>query len=301
MSNVENISVPSISQGASARQLARLERNEKLALFAFLLPALALLSVFFLYPMLSFLAQSIFDPDFTLEHFNKAFGRPVYLKILLKTLKISAWTTLFCFAIGYPIAFVMAQATGKTKMLIITFVLIPFWTSVLVRMFAWMALLGRDGVINRALIHLGLIDQPLEMLFTQFAVLVGMVHYMLPYMILPIYAVMMGIPKNLMDAAANLGAPPLKTFSRIYFPLSLPGIGAGGLLVFIISMGFYVTPAILGGARDVLLAQIIEQQISDTLNWGFAAALSVVLLTVTIVLFIFYDRLMSPEKVYGGD
>lgn len=195
----------------------------------------------------------------------------------------------------------MAHATGKVKITIIAFVLIPFWTSVLVRMFAWMALLGRDGVINRALFHLGLIDQPVEMLFTQFAVLVGMVHYMLPYMILPIYAVMTGIPKNLMDAAANLGAPPHKVFWRVYFPLSLPGIGAGGLLVFIISMGFYVTPALLGGAKDVMLAQIIEQQISDTLNWGFAAALSTILLAVTIVLFLFYDRLISPEKIYGGD
>ena len=291
----------SFSQGASAKQLSRLERNEKLALFAFLVPALALLAVFFLYPMVSFLAQSIFDPDFTTEHFDKAFGRPVYLKILWKTLRVSAYTTILCFAIGYPVAFVMAHATGKAKMAIIVFVLIPFWTSVLVRMFAWMALLGRDGVINRALMHVGLTDQPLEMLFTQFAVLVGMVHYMLPYMILPIFAVMTGIPKNLMDAASNLGAPPGKVFWRVYFPLSLPGVGAGGLLVFIISMGFYVTPALLGGAKDVLLAQIIEQQISDTLNWGFAAALSAILLAVTIVLFLFYDRLISPEKIYGGE
>ncbi len=288
-------------QGASEKDLSKLERNEKLALFAFLAPALFLLAVFFLYPMVSFLAQSIFDPNFTLEHFSKAVGRPVYLKILLKTLKISAWTTILCFAIGYPVAFVMAHATGKMKITIIAFVLIPFWTSVLVRMFAWMALLGRDGVINRALFHIGLIDQPVEMLFTQFAVLVGMVHYMLPYMILPIYAVMTGIPRNLMDAAANLGAPPGKVFWWVYFPLSLPGIGAGGLLVFIISMGFYVTPALLGGAKDVMLAQIIEQQISDTLNWGFAAALSAILLAVTIVLFFFYDRLISPEKIYGGE
>ena len=291
----------SVLQGASTKELLKLERNEKLALFAFLAPALFLLAVFFLYPLLSFLAQSIFDPNFTLEHFAKAAGRPVYLKILLKTLKISAWTTILCFAIGYPVAFVMAHATGKTKIIIVAFVLIPFWTSVLVRMFAWMALLGRDGVINRALLHMGLVDQPVEMLYTQFAVLVGMVHYMLPYMILPVFAVMVGIPRNLMDAAANLGAPPIKVFCRVYFPLSLPGIGAGGLLVFIISTGFYVTPALLGGAKDVMLAQIIEQQISDTLNWGFAAALSVILLTVTIVLFFFYDRLISPEKIYGEE
>jgi ABC-type spermidine/putrescine transport system permease subunit I len=298
MTDVATIPAP---RGTTSKELSRLARNEKLALFGFLVPALILLTVFFLYPLLSFLAQSLFDPDFTREHFDKAFGRPVYMKILWRTLKVSAWTTVLCFAIGYPVAFVMAHARGKMKIIIITFVLIPFWTSVLVRMFAWMALLGRDGVINRALIHMNLIDQPVEMLFTQFAVLVGMVHFMLPYMILPIYAVMTGIPKNLMDAAANLGAPPRKVFWRVYFPLSLPGIGAGGLLVFIISMGFYVTPALLGGAKDVMLAQIIEQQISDTLNWGFAAALSAILLAVTIVLFIFYDRLISPEKIYGRE
>lgn len=298
MTGVANLSIP---QAAPSRALAKLERNEKLALFAFLAPALLLLAVFFLYPLLSFLAQSIFDPDFTREHFDKAFGRKVYLKILLKTLKISTWTTVLCFLIGYPVAFVMAHARGKMKIIIITFVLIPFWTSVLVRMFAWMALLGRDGVINRALMHLNLTEQPLEMLFTQFAVLVGMVHFMLPYMILPIYAVMTGIPGNLMDAASNLGASPRKVFWRVYFPLSLPGVGAGGLLVFIISMGFYVTPALLGGAQDVMLAQIIEQQISDTLNWGFAAALSMILLAVTIVLYFFYDRLISPEKIYGRE
>ena len=298
MTGVASLSAP---QAATSRELSKLERNEKIALFAFLAPTLLLLAVFFLYPLVSFLAQSIFDPDFTREHFDKAFGRPVYLKILWKTLKISTWTTVLCFVIGYPVAFVMAHARGKMKVVIIAFVLIPFWTSVLVRMFAWMALLGRDGVINRALIHLNLTEQPLEMLFTQFAVLVGMVHFMLPYMILPIYAVMTGIPGNLMDAASNLGAPPRKVFWRVYFPLSLPGIGAGGLLVFIISMGFYVTPALLGGARDVMLAQIIEQQISDTLNWGFAAALSMILLAVTIVLYFFYDRLISPEKIYGRD
>jgi ABC-type spermidine/putrescine transport system permease subunit I len=298
MTDMARTAVP---RSASARQLARLERNEKLALFAFLVPALGLLVIFFLYPLVSFLAQGLFDPGFTTEHFDKAFGRPVYMKILWKTLRISAYTTILCFVIGYPVAFVMAHATGKTKMLIVVFVLIPFWTSVLVRMFAWMALLGRDGVINRALMHLNITDEPISMLFTQFAVLVGMVHYMLPYMILPVFAVMTGIPKNLMDAASNLGASPLRVFTRVYFPLSLPGIGAGGLLVFIISMGFYVTPALLGGPKDVLLAQIIEQQISDTLNWGFAAALSAILLSVTIVLYFFYDRLISPEKIYGGE
>jgi ABC-type spermidine/putrescine transport system permease subunit I len=250
--------------------------------------------------MASFLAQSIFDPNFTLEHFSKAVTRPVYRSILWKTLRISAYTTFWCLAIGYPIAFVMAHARGKIKLVILALVLIPFWTSVLVRMFAWMALLGRDGFFNRTMLGMGIIDTPVPMLFNQFAVLVGMVHFMLPYMILPVYAVMTGIPRHLLDAAANLGAPPAKVFWRVYFPLSLPGVGAGGLLVFIISLGFYVTPALLGGAKDVMLAQIIEQQISETLNWGFASALSSILLAVTIVLFIVYDRLISPEKLYEG-
>ncbi len=285
--------------GASAA-FARLERKERLILFAFLLPAIVVLVFFFVIPLITFLWQSLFDPDFTLEHYIRAFTRPIYVKILWRTLLVSTYTTIGCLLIGYPIAFVMAHSSGWLRMAVISLVLIPFWTNILVRMFAWMALLGRHGVFNENLMALGIIDKPIPMLFNEFSVLVGMIHFMLPYMILPVYSVMTGIPRNLTDAAANLGANSYRTFWRIYFPLSLPGVGAGSLLVFIISLGFFVTPALLGGPKDTMLAQIIELEISDTLNWGFGAALSTILLTVTIALYALYDRLMSVERIYEG-
>ncbi len=279
---------------------ARLERRERMILFAFLLPAIVVLVVFFVIPLITFLWQSLFDPDFTLEHYVRAFTRPIYVKILWRTLLVSTYTAIGCLVIGYPVAFVMAHSSGWLRMAVVALVLIPFWTNILVRMFAWMALLGRHGVFNENLIALGIIDRPIPMLFNEFSVLVGMIHFMLPYMILPIYSVMTGIPRDLTDAAANLGANAYRAFWRVYFPLSLPGVGAGCLLVFIISLGFFVTPALLGGPKNTMLAQIIELEISDTLNWGFGAALSTILLTVTIALYALYDRLMSVERIYEG-
>ncbi len=289
-----------MSGGGAAAAFARLERKERLILLAFLLPAIAVLLFFFVIPLITFLWQSLFDPDFTLKHYVRAFTQPIYLKILWRTLLVSSYTTIGCLLIGYPIAFVMAHSSGWLRMTVVSLVLIPFWTNILVRMFAWMALLGRHGVFNENLLALGIIDKPIPMLFNEFSVLVGMIHFMLPYMILPVYSVMTGIPRSLTDAAANLGANSYRAFWRVYFPLSLPGVGAGSLLVFIISLGFFVTPALLGGPQNTMLAQIIELEISDTLNWGFAAALSTILLTVTIALYTVYDRLMSVERIYEG-
>ncbi len=286
--------------GGQAAAFARLERQERLILFAFLLPAVAVLVFFFVIPLIAFLWQSLFDPNFTLEHYVRAFTRPIYIKILWRTLLVSAYTTVGCLLIGYPIAFVMAHCKGWLRVTVLALVLIPFWTNILVRMFAWMALLGRHGVFNENLLALGIIDKPIPMLFNEFSVLVGMIHFMLPYMILPVYSVMTGIPRELVDAAANLGASPYRAFWRVYFPLSLPGVGAGSLLVFIISLGFFVTPELLGGPQNTMLAQIIELEISETLNWGFGAALSTILLTVTIALYAMYDRLMSVERIYEG-
>lgn len=292
--------LPAAAGGGQAAVFARLERQERLILFAFLLPAIAVLVFFFVIPLLTFLWQSLFDPDFTLEHYARAFTRPIYVKILWRTLLVSAYTTIGCLVIGYPIAFIMAHSRGWLRVTVLALVLIPFWTNILVRMFAWMALLGRHGVFNENLLALGIIDKPIPMLFNAFSVLVGMIHFMLPYMILPVYSVMTGIPRELTDAAANLGANPYRAFWRVYFPLSLPGVGAGCLLVFIISLGFFVTPELLGGPKDTMLAQIIELEISETLNWGFGAALSTILLTVTIALYAVYDRLMSVERIYEG-
>lgn len=272
-----------------------IERRSRLALVMFLIPAIVLLFLAFVAPLLAFLAQSLFDPDWTTRHYEKIGSSRVYIPVILRTLKISFLTALICLIVGYPVAYVMAKAKGTLRLVIMALVLIPFWTNVLARMFAWIVLLGKEGVINSSLMAAGIIEQPFSMMFSEFAVLVGMVHYMLPYMILPLLAVMVSIPGNLTDAAANLGASPWRGFFHVFLPLSLPGIAAGSLMVFIISLGFYVTPALLGGPKDILLAQVIEFQISETLNWGFAAALSVVLLIVTFILYLLYIRVTDAE------
>ena len=261
----------------------------------FLVPAVLLLVIAFIFPLFALLSQSVLDPDWTTRHFEKIINGRIYLPVLLRTLKISLLTAVFCLLLGYPVAYIMAKTKGPMRLIIMAFVLIPFWTNILARMFAWIVLLGKEGVINTSLLSLGLIQQPIAFMFSEFAVLIGMVHYMLPYMILPLLAVMVAIPDNLTDAAANLGASPLRAFFHVFLPLSLPGIAAGGLMVFIISLGFYVTPALLGGPKDILLAQVIEFQISETLNWGFAAALSLILLVVTFFLYLLYLRVTDAE------
>lgn len=282
-------------------EFRRLQRREQWIQMNFLVPCLLFLILFFFVPLAMFLSQAFFDPGFTTEHFEKAFTQPLYLNTLIKTLKLSLTTTIVCVILAYPVAFVITYASGKLKTAILITVLIPFWTNILVRMFAWLAILGRDGVINSDLVSMGLIDEPLPLLYNYFSVVLGMTHYMLPFMILPIYSVMTAIPTNLTDAATNLGATPFRAFLRVFLPLSLPGIGAGCLLVFILSLGFYITPALMGGPNETMFAQIIEIQIDQMLNWGFAAALSTILLVLTITLYLVYERVLGIDRIYGKE
>ena len=282
------------------KQLARLERWEKLTVFAFVAPAMVLLLGLFVYPLVIFLLNSVFDPNLTWEHYIKAFSRPVYLRIFRVTFEASILTTIGALLIGYPVAYLFAHVSATTRNILLPVVLFPFWTSILVRMYAWMVLLGNNGVINQMLINGDIISSPLPMMFNRFGVLVGMIHFMLPYMILTLYSVMAGIPKELTQAAASLGAPPYKQFFRVYLPLSMPGIGAGCLLVFILAVAFFVTPALLGGLRDTMISQVIQAEIEDALNWGFGAALSMLLMIVTTTLYLIYNRVMGVERISGG-
>lgn len=285
----------------NADEFRRLNRREQWVQMNFLVPCLLFLVLFFFVPLAMFLSNAFFDPGFTLEHFEKAFTRPIYMNTLVKTLKLSLTTTIVCVILAYPVAFVITHTSGKVKTAILILVLIPFWTNILVRMFAWLAILGRNGVINSNLVAMGVIDEPISLLYNYFAVVLGMTHYMLPFMILPIYSVMAAIPANLTDAAANLGATPFRAFLRVFLPLSLPGVGAGCLLVFILSLGFFITPALMGGPQDTMFAQIIEIQINQMLNWGFAAALSTILLVLTIILYLVYDRMLGIDRIYGKE
>ena len=281
-------------------RLTRLEWTQKATLLAFVVPCVLFLLVFFFLPVAAFLLRGVLDPDFTLVHYKRAFTDGIYLTILWRTLLISFLTTICCFVLGYPVAYVLAHASDRVRAIVLALVLIPFWTSILVRVFAWIALLGRNGVINSALMGAGIIEDPLPMLYNTFSVLLGMTHVMLPYMILPCYSVMQNIPRDLTDAAENLGATPWRAFVRIYLPLSLPGIAAGSLLVFIVSGGFFITPALMGGPKGIILSQLIEQEVADATNWAFASALSGILLIVTLVLYVAYDRLAAADDADEG-
>ena len=264
-----------------------------------ILPSVVFLLVAFLYPISLILAKSFLDPSLTFTHYLQFFKNPIYFKVFLITFKISFTVTLLCLVLGYPIAYLLSRASDRIRNYLMILVLIPFWTSLLVRNYAWMVFLGREGVLNKILLGLGVIDSPLKLLHTTFAVNVGMVHMMLPFMILALFSVMKGIDLGLLKAAASLGAGSFQTFTRVYFPLTLPGVAAGSLLVFIFSLGFFITPALLGGRGDMMISMLIEAQVSELLNWGFGSVLAVILLILTLILFYFYNRFLGLDRIWG--
>lgn len=217
------------------------------------------------------------------------------MTIMVRTLAISLLVTFLCIIIGLPYAMIMASVSKWKQQILLAAVLLPLWTSLLVRTSAWYVILQDSGLINTILIKLGIIDSPLHLLFNRSGVVIAMVHVLLPLMVLPIYGVLLSIPKNLMPAAASLGAHPVKAFLRILLPLSLRGVAAGGLLVFISAIGYYITPALIGGPGDQMLSSIIAFYALNSANWGMASALGAVLLIVTLILYSFYN-ITSKEK-----
>jgi putative spermidine/putrescine transport system permease protein len=223
----------------------------------------------------------------------------VFGRILARTFEISAIVTLWCLLLGYPLAYWLSALPARQANILMILVLVPFWTSILVRVAAWIVLLQSAGLVNRALIATGLIDHPLALLFNRTGVIIAMTHILLPFMILPLYSVMKGIPPTYLRAAVSLGSPPLAAFFRVYVPQTYPGIGAGALLVFILSIGYYVTPALLGGADDQMLSYYIAQYTNVNVNWGMASALGALLLAATLVLYALYRRVTKSELSLG--
>ena len=222
------------------------------------------------------------------------------MKVILNSFKIAFTVTLFSLLLGYPYAYLLSGVSESLANKLLIFVFLPFWVSLLVRNYSWMVLLGRHGVFNTILMKLGLISEPVRLLYCTMGVNIGMVHIMLPYMVLSLYAVMKGIDRNLLKAAQNLGANRFNTFVRVFLPLSLPGVAGGSLMVFIMAIGYFITPALLGGAKDVMIAQLIEMNVTLMLNWGFAFAASFVLLFFTIVILIVYNRFLGLDRLWGG-
>jgi putative spermidine/putrescine transport system permease protein len=224
----------------------------------------------------------------------------IFVQVLGRTFAIATAVTVLCLLLGYPLAYVLATLPARTANVLMVLVLLPFWTSLLVRTSAWIVLLQHEGVINSALLQGGLIDAPLEMLYRRAAVYTAMTHVLLPFMVLPLYAVMRTIPPVHMRAALSLGARPWTAFLRVYAPQTLPGVGAGVLMVFIQALGYYITPALVGGPDDQMLSYFIAFYASKTINWGMAASLSLALLAATVALYYVYDRLVGIDKIRMG-
>ncbi len=262
-------------------------------------PLLLFLAAFYAYPVGAMMWRSVGDPHLTAANYAALFTTDIYGLVFWITLRISLVTTVATLLLGYPVAYCLARLPTARANLLLILVLIPFWTSILVRTYAWMVLLGHDGVINRLLLALGVIQAPLRLLNTTFAVYVAMVHVLLPFMILPLFATMRGIDPQLLRAAASLGARPAAAFCQVLLPLSLPGVFAGCLLVFILALGFFITPALVGSPRDLMIAILIEQQV-EILHWPFASALAVVLLVAAVGSFALLGKALGVERLYGN-
>jgi putative spermidine/putrescine transport system permease protein len=264
-----------------------------------IIPAIILTTIIIIFPVFELFKTSFFDPEFTFKHLNKFFSKPLYAKVLFNTVKISLFSSLFCFLLGYPTAYFIAHTNKKFRGYLLFLILLPFWISILIRSYSWMAVLGIEGVINTTLISLGLIDTPIRMLYTRGTVYLAMVQIMLPIMILTCYSSMIRVENDYVKAARILGASPIQAFYKIYFPLSFPGVASGSIIIFILSMGFFITPALVGGKKDMMIGNLINFQINQLLNWGFASFIGLMLLISTLIivlLFIFLTRFKIENR-----
>lgn len=259
-------------------------------------PLLVYMLVFYALPVLAMLLRSVSDPTWTLAHYSALLDDAVFAKIFWTTFNTSIIVTFGCLVLGYPVAMGLVRAKTMAPLILIV-ILLPFWTSVLVRSYAWMVLLGRHGLVNEALLALGMIDRPIRILNTPLATQIAMIHILLPYMILPIANALRQIDPSLLRAASGLGATPAMAFRQVVLPLSMPGVAAGTLLVFVMALGFYITPAMVGGPRDITLSMLIAQQV-DQLNWAYAATLSAVLLATALAVLAVARRLPGFSNAF---
>jgi putative spermidine/putrescine transport system permease protein/spermidine/putrescine transport system permease protein len=289
------------ADAANAEGLARDARRERLALFGLCSPALLLVLVILVIPVgwlfyVSFLGA---DGAFSLENYERMVTRKSYARIFWTTFEVSVATTAICIAIGYPFAYFLSQLPPRAANLCLIAVLLPFWTSLLVRTYAWLVLLQRQGLVNDWAIGLGLWDEPLKFVHNMTGTLIGMVHIMLPFLILPVYSSMKAINRDYLKAASNLGATPVRAFWTVFFPLSLPGLFAGSLIVFVLCLGFFVTPAVLGGGKVIMVSMKIASNIELFVNWGAASALGVVLLVLTLSILWVAARFVKLDQIAG--
>ena len=295
MNSKQNLFQGRINEG----KLNQLDRQERYTLFGLTMPYLALVFGLIIFPIgwlfyMSFIGR---DETLSLDNYRRIWESKAYLRIFKTTFQVSILTTLLCAVLGYPLTYFMSQLSKRWANICLIGVLIPFWTSLLVRTYAWLVLLQKKGLINTLAVDWGLWSEPIKFVHNTSGTLIGMVHIMLPFLILPLYANMRTIDKDCLKAAANLGATPTRAFWTVFFPLSLPGLFAGLLIVFVLCLGFYVTPALLGGGKVIMVAMKISDNIELYYSWGAASALGVVLLVVTMIILFAASKLVSIDQV----
>lgn len=287
-------------EGVNSKALAKERRKEGRLFFNLSLPSLITILIVVFIPVFWLSSLSFFDRsgDLSWANYDRIFQSQLYIKTFIVTLKISFITLFFCILLGYPLCYWLSQLPDRLAGILMIFVLLPFWTSILVRTYAWLVILQRNGIINDTLISIGWIDEPLQLAHNLTGSLIGMVHILLPFFILPLFASMRSIDTNFIRAAISLGSTPRGAFWRIFFKMSLPGFFAGTVLVFVLALGTYVTPALLGGGKIQMLAQRIDSTIMLYSNWGAASALGVVLLILAFVTIWVFNRAFGIDKLF---
>jgi putative spermidine/putrescine transport system permease protein len=265
-----------------------------------ILPAFLLMTVFYVAPILQVLAISFTEPSPGLGNYERLFTSESVQRVILTTLRICIITTVLALALGYALAYKISLASPRAQGWWILAVLVPLWISVLVRAFAWVTLLRRQGLVNNALMGAGMIEEPLALVWNEFGIIVGMVHYMVPYAVLPMLASMREIDPRLLAASRGLGARRGQTFRSIFLPLSLPGLVAAGVLVFIFSLGFYITPAILGGGKTLMVAEWIGLQILDLIRWGLGTMMATMLVVSILATLAVFSRVVDLRRIFGS-
>jgi spermidine/putrescine transport system permease protein len=275
-------------------------------LFFQLTPGLIWLFFFFVIPSLLIFAYSFFKQSeglmthiLTLENYIRATTQYLYIKVFAKSLWYALVVTFCSVIIGYPCAYFLARTKYRRKEILFLALIVPFWTTIVVRTYAWKMLLGTKGIVNYCLVHMGLVDDPIRFLYTQKAVIIGLIHVFLPFMILPLYAALEKIDPHLEEAAQDQGANLIKTFWRVTLPLSFPGLSTGCLLVFLLTMGSFITPDLLGGPKDMMISNVIQSEFYMSFNWPFGSTLAILLLFIILTLVIFYNRLFKTERIAG--
>lgn len=260
------------------------------------LPLLFLIIIAFNIPLFLILMRSFLNPQPTLEHYVYLIENPVYLEILGSTFRIAIIVTILSIIFGYPLAYWMTRLSSKWQLIVITIVAMSFLVSILIRTYAWIVILGNNGIVNRTLIELGITGSPLQLIYNNMGVTLGTINVLLPFMILPLYAAMLKFDHRLMQAASSLGSKPITAFFKIYLPLTLPSLLSSSILVFILSLGFFITPAILGGGQVQMIATILDTLINRLADWELSSAISTILLVTTLILYTIYRRIGGMVK-----